>query len=240
MSEVTSVPPTFESAPPAAWPFPRRLVSVFTAPRALFEHLAERPSWVVPFVLLLIAAAAFVIFTWTNAWIPEMTTQMEEQGAGSEALDWMTSNGMLLYTFIIPVFGAVFTLLYGAAVMFAGNFALGGKMTFRQAMSIVCHAGLVSLVALPIRVLLANAASSPRVTLGPGALLPIADQEGFAMKFLAGFLQSFDVFTIWQTVLVAIGVSVIARVGYKASLLTMFGLFVVFSLIGALGSTFGG
>jgi hypothetical protein len=108
-------------------------------------------------------------------------------------------------------------------------------------MSVVCHAGLVSLVALPIRVLLANAAASPRVTLGPGALLPIADQEGFAMKFLAGFLQSFDLFTLWQTVLVALGVSVIARVGFKASMVVMFGLFLVFSVLGALiGAVSGG
>jgi hypothetical protein len=80
----------------------------------------------------------------------------------------------------------------------------------------------------------------PQVTLGPGALLPLADQEGFAMKFLAGFLQAFDVFAIWQTVLVALGVSVVARVAHRSSLIAMFGLCVVLSRIGALLGAFTG
>lgn len=240
MSDV-AVPPQAAPASTAPWPFPRRLAAVFTAPRALFEHLADRPSWLLPFVLLLLAGTAFVVFTWNDAWVPEMTTKMEEQGAGGEAMEWMTTNGMVLYSFIIPIFAAIFTLAYGAAVMFTANFVLGGKMAFKQAMSVVSHAGLVGLVGLPIRILLANASSSPRVTLGPGALLPADQQEGFAMKFLANFLQAFDLFTLWQTVLVGIGVAVIARVAPRSAMIAMFALFVVFSLLGALvGAVSGG
>ncbi len=239
MSEMN--PPASPATPAAAWPFPRRLVSVFTAPRALFEHLAERPAWVLPFLLLLAAAALFVVATWNSAWMPEMMAKMEEQDAPEQAYEMIANNGMAMYSVIIPLFGGVFTLLYGLAVMFVGNFLLGGKLAFRQAMSVVAHAGLVSLVALPIRVLLANAASSPQVTLGPGALLPAGQQEGFAMKFLANFLMSLDLFSIWQTVLVAIGVSAIARVGLKASMIAMFTLFLLFAVLGGLmGAAFGG
>ena len=219
---------------PAPWPFPRRLVAVFTSPRALFEHLEFRPTWLVPFVLLLLAAAAYVVFTWDSAWVPMMTAQLDEQGAPDQAYEMIAGNGKILYSFLIPFFGGLVTVIYAAIVMGAGSFMLGGKLSFRQAMSIVCHAGLVGLIAAPIRIVTANLAQNPQVTLGPGALLPMADQEGFAMKFLAGFLQGFDVFSIWQTVLVALGVSVVARVGYRASLTVMFVLFVVFSLVGAL------
>jgi len=219
---------------PAPWPFPRRLVAVFTSPRALFEHLETRPTWLVPFVLLLLAAAAYVVFTWDSAWVPMMTAQYDEQGAPDQAYEMLAGYGKIMFSLLIPFFGGLVTVIYAAIVMGAGSFMLGGKLDFRQSLSIVSHAGLVSLVAVPIRILLANVSQNPQVTLGPGALLPMADQEGFAMKFLAGFLQGFDVFSIWQTVLVALGVSVIARVGYRASLTVMFVLFVVFSLIGAL------
>lgn len=224
----------------AAWPFPRRLVAVFTSPRSLFEHLEYRPTWFVPFLLLLLSAAAFVVFTWDSAWAPMMTAKLDEQGAPDQAYEMITGNGKMMYSIIIPFFGGLVTVLYAAIVMGAGSFMLGGRLSFRQALSIVSHAGLVGLVAVPIRVLTANLAQNPQVTLGPGALLPLADQEGFAMKFLAGFLQAFDVFSIWQTVLVALGVSVIARVAYRASLITMFALFVVFSIIGALLGAFTG
>jgi len=239
-----------ETIPPAlpggsdvrsGWPFPRRLVAVFTSPRALFEHLEVRPSWAVPFIALLLAAAAYVLFSWDSAWAPMMTAKLDEQGAPEAAYDMVSGNGRMIYSIAIPFFGGLVTVIYAAIVMGIGGFALGGKISFRQGLSIVCHAGLVSLVALPIRVLLANAAQNPQVTLGPGALLPLADQEGFAMKFLAGFLQAFDVFAIWQTVLVALGVAVIGRVAFRASMFAMFALFVVFSLVGALlGAAFAG
>ncbi len=240
MTETNAVVAADDAVVRAAWPFPRRLAAVFTSPRTLFDHLEHRPTWLVPFLLMLASAVVYVLTTWDAAWVPMMTAQLDEQGAPEAAYSMITGNGKVIYSCIIPLFGGVFTVVYAAIVMGAANFVLGGRMTFKQTLSVVAHAGLVGLVSLPIRILLANLAQNPQVTLGPGALFPLADQEGFAMKFLAGFLQSFDVFTIWQTVLVAIGVSVIARVGYKASLLTMFGLFVVFSLIGALGSTFGG
>lgn len=241
MSDMTAPPSPIDAAPAGPWPFPRRLVAVFTRPRALFEHLAERPAWFVPFILLLAAAAIYVVTTWNGAWVPEMTTKMEEQQAPDEAFEMIQNYGLVMYGVMIPLIGGIVTLIYAVAVMFIGGFLLGGRLSFRQALSIVCHAGLVSLVALPIRILLANAASSPQVTLGPGALLPPGEQTGFAMKFLAFFFQSFDLFTLWQTALVALGVSVIARVGFNASMVVMFGLFLVFSVLGALiGAVSGG
>jgi hypothetical protein len=77
----------------AAWPFPRRLVALFSAPRSLFEHLEHRPSWLVPFVLMLLAAAAFVVFTWESAWVPMMTAQLDEQGAPDSAYEMLGGNG---------------------------------------------------------------------------------------------------------------------------------------------------
>ena len=242
MSDVVATPPPTEAAPAGAWPFPRRLVALITAPRTLFAHLAERPAWVVPFLLLILAAAVFVVATWQNAWVPQMTAKMDEQGAPEQAYEMMAGNtGLIMYSLMIPIIGAIVTFIYAAAVMFVGNFLLGGRLDYRRALSIVSHAGLVSLIALPVRILLANAASSPQVTLGPGALLPPDQQEGFALKFLAYFFQSFDVFTLWQTALVALGVSVIARVGLKPAMIAMFGLFLVFALFGAvMGAAFGG
>lgn len=240
MSDMTAPPSPIDPVPSAAWPFPKRFVAVFTKPRALFEHLAERPSWLVPFLLLIAAAAIYVVATWHSAWIPQMQMQMEEQGAPEGAYEFIEKNGLAMYGVMIPMIGAVITLIYAVAVMFVGGFLLGGRLSFRQSLSIVTHGGLVSLAALPIRILLANAAESPQVTLGPGALVPVGQQEGFAMKFLASFLSSFDVFTIWQTVLIALGVSVVARVGFKPALIAMFALFLVFALLGGVVGALGG
>jgi len=80
----------------APWPFPRRVVAVFTSPRALFEHLEFRPTWLVPFVLLLLAAAAYVVFTWDSAWVPMISSGPPRLNsparAGPEMLCGLTSK----------------------------------------------------------------------------------------------------------------------------------------------------
>ena len=240
MSDMTTPPSPIDAAPSAPWPFPRRLVALYTRPRALFEHLADRPSFLVPLIVLVLALLVFILTTWDKAWLPMIHEGLEKQDAPEASYEMFQNNGLAIYSVMVPVMVAVSIFLHALGVMFMGGFLLGGRMSYRQALSIVTHAGLVTLVALPIKILLARAAENPQVTLGPGALLPVGEQEGFVMKFLAVFLSSFDVFTLWQTVLVGLGISVVGRVGLKPAMIVSFGLFVLFALFSGVLGAFGG
>ena len=110
MTEFSPLVASDDAAARAPWPFPRRLVAVFTSPRKLFEHLEHRPTWLVPFLVLLASAAVFELATWDAAWVPMMTAKMDEQGAPEAAYEMITGNGKLIYTCIVPIFGAIFTI----------------------------------------------------------------------------------------------------------------------------------
>jgi len=215
------------------WPFPRRFAAVFTSPRALFEHLEQRPSWFVPLLVTLIAVAIFIVVLWNPVMMPNMVERMESQGARQEVVDMMTKNGLAITLLPGLLFGAGFTFLIALAVQGIGGFLLGGKLTYKQALSIVCHAGLIGVLGLVVMIPLAFVAKTAQVSVGPGMMFNPMEAEGFGPRFLALFAASIDVFKIWQVAVTALGVSVIGRVPRgKATVALFVGYFLV-SLLGA-------
>jgi hypothetical protein len=216
-----------------AWSFPRRFVAVFTSPKALFEHLEHRPSFFVPLLVSLALIALFSVILWNPVILPEMLARFEEQGTPDSAVETMTRIGLPISLGSAFVFGSAFTFLIALIVQGIGGFLLGGKLSYKQALSIVCHTSLVSVPAMAVLIPLALVAKTAQVSVGPGMLFPSAQAEGFGAKFLSFFLSSIDVFRIWQLALTALGVSVIGRVSRNKALVALGACYLVASLLGA-------
>jgi hypothetical protein len=239
MEDITSPAPV-ASSDEAAWSFPRRFVAVFTSPKALFEHLEHRPSWFVPLLVSLALVAVYSIVLWNPVILPEMLTRFEEQGTPDQAVETMTRIGLPISLGTAFVFGAGFTFLIALVVQAVGGFLLGGKITYKQALSIVCHTSLISVPAMAVLIPLALVAKTAQVSVGPGMLFPASSAEGFGGKFLAHFLSSIDVFRIWQVALTALGVSVIGRVSRSKALMALAIAYLLFAILGsALGAMTG-
>jgi hypothetical protein len=235
MSEISTPAPGAVPSLGAPWPFPRRFAAIFTSPRALFEHLAERPTWLVP---LLVFAAVIVlgfVILMDPVIVPEQLARMEESGrASDQAVAMMQGPGK----WITLVFGLLFsigsTFAYAAVMLLVGAFALGGRFNYRQALSLVAHASLVLVPGALLRIPLAFATKSIQVSFGPGAFVPVSQAEGFGGKFLSYFLFGFDAFTLWQTALIGLGVAVIARVPVARAMVGVWVAFLLINLVGAL------
>ncbi len=238
MEDVTtapSAPAGVSQAPSAPWPFLKRFIAVFTSPRPLFEHLAGRPSWMAPFLVGVGLVALFYIFLWDPVILPESLEQMEASGQSSEqAAEFMSGAGRWVFTAFGILAVGVITLIWALAVWIVGGFLLGGRFTFRQALSITTHAGLVAVPGVLVKIPMALFSKTAQVSIGPGAFFPPSQAEGFANKFLANVLFNLDLFTIWQTALVALGVSVVALLPRGKAGVGIWGLYAVFVVLGAL------
>jgi hypothetical protein len=225
-----------EAVPTAPWPFPRRFLAVYTSPRALFEYLAARPSWFVPLLVVLGLVLAFVLGLYDSVIVPENLAKMEEAGKSSpQAIAFMTGSIGHIVTPAIGVFAtAIVMFVYAAFVLMIGGFMLGGTLSYRQAMAIVTHASLIGVLGFAVRIPLALISKTAQVTVGPGMLFPAAQAEGFGGHFLSSFLSSFDLFNLWQTALVALGVSVVARVPSGKANTGIWALFFLGALVGGL------
>jgi hypothetical protein len=226
-------PAPVASSDEKAWSFPRRFVALFTSPRALFEHLEHRPSWFVPLLVGLALIGVYSVVLWNPVILPEMMARFEEQDTPESAVETMTKLGLPISLITAAVFGTGFTFLIALIVQGIGGFLLGGKLTYKQALSIVCHIGLVSVPAMAVMIPLALVSKTAQVSVGPGMLMPPGQAEGFAAKFIAFFLASIDVFKLWQVALTALGVSVIGRVAQGKALVAMLIAYGLASVLGA-------
>lgn len=217
----------------APWPFPRRFVALFTSPKALFEHLEQRPTWLVPLLVTTLFVIAYLLVLWNPVMFPSMMARMEEQGSPEKAVDFMTKYGLFV-TLIPGILASLIGVLVTALIVWGvGGFLLGGKMNYRQALSLVSHTGLIALPMLAVMLPLALVSKTSQVSVGPGMMFPMETAEGYGGRFISLAVSSIDVFKFWQVALTALGVSVMARVARSKATVALFVTYFVFSLLGA-------
>lgn len=190
--------------------FPRRVVDTFFSPIALFQRFGERPPWWD--VMLLSVAIGLLAFALIpqEVWVNTMEEAMRQRGqelppgadpasmAGMQRVFGMIGGAIMPWVFMAAQAGLM--VLIFTAVM-------GGRATFRQYVGVVSHASLVGavgqLAALPI--ILQKGVMTQGITLG--ALAGGMDPESFVYQFL----NAWNVFVVWQVVLLGLGAAALNR-----------------------------
>jgi hypothetical protein len=116
----------------------------------------------------------------------------------------------------------VLAVVAGAMVLLFGAI-LGGSATFRQYVGVVAHAGLVGAVG-SIAVLPVILQRGVMTGINLGALAGGMDPDGFVHRFLSVW----DVFLVWQVVLLGLGASALnRRIGAGTAVGVLLGLYAV-------------
>lgn len=204
----------------------KRMVGVLVAPGDTFRKIAERPTWAVALVVLILlgAVTTFLVMQKVD---PDAQREMfrdqieENQGLRGEELEqvtdqWMEGNAAFAPFF--PAFVVVFGILAYAlvAVYFLVAVKLaGGEIGFRRSFATGVHGlvpqGVGALLAIPL--LLTRESIDPETAQG-GSLL--ASNLGFlapedASPVITVLLSSLDLFAIWSVVLLSIGYAIVGR-----------------------------
>ncbi|MEX2662706.1 MAG: YIP1 family protein, partial [Vicinamibacterales bacterium] len=167
-----------------------RFIGILTAPRATYERVVARPTWLGMFLL----TSVIIAF---GAALP-MTTEAGKQAAVDQQVSTMEAFGMQVTdeqyaqfqkgTAILPystaasmVFGSLFMVLVMAGILFAiFNAALGGDAKYKQILSVLVHASVISAVGQlftgPLNYFRGAVGSATNLT----ALLPMLDDQSFA------------------------------------------------------------
>lgn len=204
----------------------KRIAQVLWAPTETFRKIAERPTWAVALVALLLVGAVLG-FVAVQKIDPgdqrDVTREMfEERGLRGEELERQVDQAMAFNERFAPWFPAA-GLCFGAfaylltALLFWGAFRLaGGELDFVRSFAVTVHSfvpqGLSALIAIP-------------VVLGQESIDPEAAQRGSFLASNLGFLapedaspvvttllSSLDLFTLWTVVLLILGYALVARV----------------------------
>jgi hypothetical protein len=197
-----------------------RIFGVFLSPKATFESIVRRPTWIVPFILICLGGVSVTwLFGQRVGWRGFMEKQIAASASAQRQFEAMTpeqrEQAIEQRAKYAPAFGYALTTV-GTLIVFliiAGVFMAifnmaGGQMRFVTSLGIVAYAwlpwlihGLLGILTLflkdPSTVDLQNLVAS-----NPGALM-----SDDASKVLISALGAIDLFSFWTMILMGIGYS---------------------------------
>jgi hypothetical protein len=248
MSEFEPQPPAIVAPTPGLSQI-ERLTNIFFAPSKTFEDIRDKSrSWWLPFVLsMLFAYLFFALITVKVGWpqvvdnIMQQNTKSQEQLAQAtpEARAQIVKITMIsteVSVWSTPILVMIIALIVALVLWGTINFVFGGKAKFWHIISIWMWAGLPGI----IKMLLGTAMlffSPPDMfnlkNFAPtnlGAFLPLDTN-----KFLLFLATKLDVIDIWQLVLIAIGLSIVAKVNRSSGYIAVFGWWIIWLLLSMAG-----
>lgn len=214
MATTTSMPAPEAQSRPAISPF-GRVVGVFFSPKATFEDIVRKPSWILPVALLtLLSFCVSLAINQRINWREFMSQQIEKSPQSAnmspEQKEQRIEGGAKfspIFTYAIGVLGPTIGILVFALVMWGAYNLLGGSNTdFGTSFAITAHASLTGLVSSLLFLLVLYLKPYGTVDLeNPVATNLAAILPDDAAKWLVALLKSFDIFTFWTLILLAIG-----------------------------------
>ena len=194
-----------------------RLVGVLTSPRATYAQVAARPRWLGAMaVVLVVSIATTLTFFSTNigrqALLDQQIRSVESFGQKVGDLQYQRLEQMASYSayFVAAaqLAGLPLMALVVTAIVRAGSsVVLDGDATFSQVFAVVTHSGVIvalqHLFVLPLDYARESLSSPTNLAV----FLPFLDDT----TFFARLLGAIDLFVIWWTVSLAIGLAVVYR-----------------------------
>jgi hypothetical protein len=209
-----SMPAPDAQSQPAISPI-GRIVGVFFSPKATFEDIVRKPSWVLPVVLLtLFSIGVSFVINQRIDWRQFMSQQIEKSprsaNLSAEQKERQIEGGAKftpIVTWVIGVCGPILFALVVALAMWGAYNLLGGANTnFGTSFAITSHAALTGLVSSLLFILVLYLKPPGTVDMeNPVATNLAVLLSDDSAKWLIALLKSIDVFTFWTLILLAIG-----------------------------------
>jgi hypothetical protein len=191
-----------------------RIAGVLLSPGRTFAAIVARPDWLAPLLITAIVVGAVSYVLYKPVIIPMQLEQMRNREppipADQLALmqTRMESPVAGVFAAIMPaIFTFVIVLVQAGLLFFIGALVLGGQSTFKKVFAVCAYTSIVyalsTLLQAPVH-LWATHTMDP--VAGLGFLIP-SDAPSFGLRFVRGLLSSIDLFVLWATAILAIGVA---------------------------------
>ncbi|HEX2164409.1 MAG TPA: YIP1 family protein [Thermoanaerobaculia bacterium] len=224
-----------------------RPLGVLVSPRATFESIARRPSWLPPLLILLVLFVVAQVLAMQKIDMEaairdamERQNQPVDDAQVAQLAEMQSKVGVACNVVLFPAGMALVAAIFWGLANVAG-----GEIGFKRSLAVTGHA------------LMPNAVSSLLtipVILGRREIDPIAAQHGLlashlgalapedAPAWVAALLARVDLFSLWSLALLALGFVVVARLSKGAAIgivllvwLFWIGLMVGLSMMGFAG-----
>lgn len=199
-----------------------RLTGVFLDPKKAFADIAARPRWYVPMILSIVASLAFMFcYSSRVGWEREMRQNLESNARMQQMDAEQRERIVQQQVKFAPIAGYVFSVV-GVPVMWliiAGVMVLmvkmgGGSLRFKQMFAITSYSMMPGFLAALLTIVVIFLKNPEDFSLKNPLAFNVAaflEPPPTTGKFVYSLAKSFDLFSIWMILLVAIGISVATR-----------------------------
>jgi hypothetical protein len=191
------------------------LVNIFLSPMRVFESIKAKPTWIIPFVILLLATAVTSYVATPLAMEMQkqqiMTSDKYTPEQREQAVQQMeTFKGIgSVFGVVGGLFGAaVVVFLTAAVIMLMGSVIFGGTAKFMVLVSLASLTSMVSVLGQIVKTPLMAMKQTMDIRTSLAVLLPGNDIQSLAYTLLNSLT---DVFFVWQIILLIAGVAVIYK-----------------------------
>ena len=202
-----------------------RIVGVFFEPKKTFADIAQRPTWIIPVILVILAAiGGSMAVSQRIGWERIMRQQNEassrmqqmtpEQRANAEAIQMKLAPAI---AYGGPVVGVPIYCVVVAAVLLGITAIMSAGLRFKQVFAVVAWGGLPRVISSILAVVVVFLKNPDEFNIRN----PLAFNVGAFMdpngssKFMYALATSIDLFSIWTILLLATGLK--AAAGKKLS-----------------------
>jgi hypothetical protein len=219
-----------------------RVVGVFFNPQETFRDIAAAPTWIIPTVLLVVLStiACFALnqrMDWRSFMSQQIEKSPQAANMSAEQKEQRIEGGVKIsraITYVLGIAPAVVILLVAAVMLGAYNLFAGARASFVQAMGIISHVFLTSILSTLIFLLVLFIKPVGTFDLEN----PVATNLGVlvpedAAKWLMTLCKSIDIFSFWMLILIAVGFAAVnpRKLKFGPSFLIAFGVWAAFVLV---------
>jgi hypothetical protein len=223
-----------------------RIFGALFSPKATFESIVRRPTWLVPTIVLSILFLAVVgTFShrggWPSFFEKQLSSNSRYQQMPADQQQRMLEAELkygppVAYVegFIVP---ALLIVIVAAVFFGVFNGLLGMKFSFKTSLGITAHAWVPQIISGLLGVLIILIKDPSTIDLqnlvasNAGAFL-----SSESPKWMVSLLSSFDLFAFWTIFLLALGYSLIPskkKLSLGAAFFYIFGVWLVWVLVKA-------
>lgn len=224
-----------------------RIIGVLFSPKPTFESIVQKPTWVLPLILLAIVSIVLIfVFGQRVGWRDYMIRQDQQNSRTQKQMESMTAeqreNLINTQTKVAPIFAYVAVVLVpfiaavvvAAVLMLAFNLIHGTKVKFVPSLAIVSYAWVPGLIGALLGILILFIKDPSTVDLehlvasNGGAFL-----SDDSPKWLLTLLTMFDLFAFWNMILMAIGFSAAdpKKISFGKALGTIVGVWLIYVVV---------
>jgi len=189
------------------------LVNIFLSPMRVFGSIKAKPTWIIPFVILLLVTTMGAYMVAPMAMEMQKQQMMtsdkytpEQRELAVQQMETYKGIGAIIGAFAGLIGSAIMVFLMAAVILFMGTVVFGGSAKFMSLVSLVSFTGMISVLGQIIKTPLMMMKQTMDIRTSLAVLLPGSDMTSVAYTLLNSFT---DVFFVWQVILTIFGVAVV-------------------------------